>query len=93
MVQLNVPDGETLLEFPCAFPLKVMGLAGEELAQAVLEVVLRHAPDFDGSTMEMRASSSGKYLSLTCTIQATSKAQLDALYRELSSHPLVKVVL
>ena len=93
MVQLNVPDWETLLEFPCAFPLKVMGLAGEELAQAVLEVVLRHAPDYDGSTMEMRASSSGKYLSLTCTIQATSKPQLDALYRELSSHPLVKVVL
>ena len=93
MVQLNVPDGETLLEFPCAFPLKVMGLAGEELAQAVLEVVLRHAPDYDGSTMEMRASSSGKYLSLTCTIQATSKPQLDALYRELSSHPLVKIVL
>ena len=88
-----IPAGETLLEFPCAFPLKVMGLAGEELAQAVLDVVLRHAPDFDGATMEMRASSSGKYLSLTCTIQATSKAQLDALYRELSSHPLVKVVL
>ena len=89
----SVASGETLLEFPCAFPLKVMGLAGEELAQAVLDVVLRHAPDFDGATMEMRASSSGKYLSLTCTIQATSKAQLDALYRELSSHPLVKVVL
>ena len=70
-----------------------MGLAGEQLAQAVLEVVLRHAPDFDGSTMQMRASSSGKYLSLTCTIQATSKPQLDALYRELSSHPLVKIVL
>ena len=93
MVQLNVPAGETLLEFACAFPLKVMGLAGEELAQAVLDVVLRHAPDFDGATMEMRASSSGKYLSLTCTIQATSKPQLDALYRELSSHPLVKIVL
>ena len=93
MVQLNVSDGETLLEFPCAFPLKVMGLAGEELAQAVLEVVLRHAPDFDGATMEMRASSGGKYLSLTCTINATSKPQLDALYRELSSHPLVKVAL
>ena len=93
MVQLNVPAGETLLEFPCAFPLKIMGLAGDALAQAVLEVVLRHAPDFDGATMGMRASSGGKYLSLTCTINATSKAQLDALYRELSSHPLVKVVL
>ena len=84
---------DTLLEFPCAFPLKIMGLASDALAQAVLEVVRRHAPDFDGASMEMRASSSGKYISLTCTITATSKPQLDALYRELSGHPLVKVVL
>lgn len=84
---------ETLLEFPCAFPLKIMGQTNDALAQAVLDVVLRHAPDFDGATMEMRASSGGKYVSLTCTINATSKPQLDALYRELSSHPLVKVVL
>lgn len=84
---------ETLLEFPCAFPLKVMGLASDALAQTVLEIVQRHAPDFDGTTMEMRASSGGKYVSLTCTINATSKAQLDALYRELSGHPMVKVVL
>ena len=84
---------ETLLEFPCAFPLKIMGLANDALAQAVLEIVGRHAPGYDGSTMEMRASSGGKYVSLTCTINATSKAQLDALYRELTAHPLVKVVL
>ena len=84
---------ETLLAFPCVFPLKIMGLSTNSLAQAVLEVVQRHAPDFDGTTMEMRASSSGKYISLTCTINATSKPQLDALYIELSSHPLVKVVL
>jgi hypothetical protein len=84
---------ETLLEFPCAFPLKIMGLANDALAQAVLEVVLRHAPDFNGASMEMRASSGGKYVSLTCTINATSKPQLDALYMELTSHPLVKVVL
>ena len=84
---------ETLLEFPCAFPLKVMGLSSDALAQTVLEIVRRLAPDFDGAQMEMRASSGGKYVSLTCTITATSKAQLDALYRELSGHPLVKVVL
>lgn len=84
---------ETLLEFPCAFPLKIMGLAHERLAQSVLEVVLKHAADFDGATMEMRASSGGKYVSLTCTINAISKPQLDALYTELSSHPMVKVVL
>ena len=84
---------DTLLEVPCAFPLKIMGLASDALAQTVLGIVQRHAPDFDGATMEMRASSGGKYVSLTCTINATSKAQLDALYRELSGHPMVKVVL
>ncbi len=84
---------DTLLEFPCAFPLKIMGQANDALAQTVLDIVLRHAPDFDGATMEMRASSGGKYVSLTCTINATSKPQLDTLYRELSGHPLVKVVL
>ena len=86
-------ERESLLEFPCAFPLKIMGLRNDALAQTILEIVQRHAPDYDGATMEMRASSSGKYLSLTCTINATSKPQLDDLYRELSSHPLVKVVL
>ena len=90
---MPTPEHDTLLEFPCAFPLKIMGLADPMLAQRVLEVVLRHAPDFDGSTMEMRASSGGKYVSLTCTVNATSNPQLDALYRELSSHPMVKVVL
>ena len=87
------PQQETLLEFPCAFPLKIMGLSDVALAQTALEIVLRHAPDFDGANMEMRASSGGKYVSLTCTVNATSKPQLDALYRELSSHPLVKFVL
>ena len=82
-----------LFDFPCEFPLKIMGLADAALAQAVLEVVLRHAPDFDGATMAMRVSTGGRYVSLTCTINATSRAQLDGLYRELSSHPLVKIVL
>lgn len=84
---------ETLLEFPCAFPLKIMGRADDALAQTVLEIVVRHAPDFDGTTMQMRASRGGNYVSLTCTITARSKEQLDALYRELSTHPLVRVVL
>ena len=84
---------ETLLEFPCDFPIKIMGAARDGFAQAILEVVVRHAPDFDAATMEMRPSKAGNYLSLTCTVRATSKAQLDALYMELSRHPLVKVVL
>lgn len=70
-----------------------MGQRQDGFAQAVLEVVLRHAPDFDAAAMEMRPSAKGNYMSLTCTIRAVSRAQLDALYQELSDHPLVKVVL
>jgi hypothetical protein len=84
---------DTLLEFPCDFPLKVMGAAQDGFAQTIAEVVRKHAPDFDAATMEMRPSKAGNYLSLTCTIRAVSQAQLDAVYRELSSHPMVKVVL
>jgi uncharacterized protein len=83
----------SLLEFPCAFPLKIMGRTKEGFAQAVAEVVLRHAPDFDAATLEMRSSSAGNYLSLTATINATSREQLDALYRELVAHPMVAMVL
>ena len=84
---------DSLLQFPCDFPIKVMGQRQDGFAQAVLEVVLRHAPDFDAAAMEMRPSAKGNYMSLTCTIRAVSRAQLDALYGELSAHPLVKVVL
>ena len=84
---------QTLLEFPCDFPIKVMGARVDGFAQAVLEVVLRHAPDFDAATMEMRPSSKGNYLSVTCTFRAVSQLQVDTIYRELTSHPMVKVVL
>lgn len=84
---------QTLLEFPCSFPIKILGANQEGFAQQILAVVLRHFPDFDAAGMEMRASSKGAYLGLTCTVHATSKPQLDELYRELSAHPLVKVVL
>jgi putative lipoic acid-binding regulatory protein len=90
-----VPESstESLLTFPCVFPIKVMGRTQDGFAQAVLSVVHRHAPDYDASTLEMRASKAGNYLSLTCTINATSRAQLDNLYRDLSSHPMVALVI
>ena len=84
---------ESLIEFPCDFPIKVMGATQEGFAQAVLEVVIRYAPGFDAATMQMRPSKAGNYLSLTCTVRATSKAQLDALYSALTAHPMVKIVL
>lgn len=84
---------DTLLEFPCSFPIKIMGKAHDEFADAVLSIVTRHAPDFDAACMELRASSGGNYLSVTCTIVATSKPQLDAIYMDLTAHPMVKVAL
>ena len=87
------PELESLLAFPCDFPIKIMGQTQPGFAQDVLGVVLRHAPDFDASTLEMRNSREGKYLSLTATIRATSREQLDELYRELCDHPMVKMVL
>lgn len=82
-----------LVEYPCDFPIKIMGSTREGFAQAVLSVVRRHAPDFDPATLEMRSSRRGKYLSLTCVIRATSREQLDALYRDLCDHPMVAMVL
>lgn len=84
---------QTLIEYPCDFPIKAMGLRVEGFAQAVIEVVLRHAPDFDPAGVEMRPSSKGNYLAVTCTFRAVSQVQVDALYRELTAHPMVKVVL
>lgn len=86
-------EQETLLEFPCDFPLKVMGATRDGFAQAVVEVVLKHAPDFDATRVEMRPSKAGNYLSVTCVVRATSKPQIDAIYRELTAHPWVKIVL
>ena len=83
----------TLLEYPCDFPIKILGHSQAGFAQAVLGVVQRHAPDFDGAAMEMKTSKRGKYLSVTCVIRATSREQLDALYQELCDHPMVVMVL
>jgi putative lipoic acid-binding regulatory protein len=89
----STTQGESLLTFPCVFPLKVMGRREDGFAQTVSEIVLRHADDFHPSTLEMRTSKNGRYLSLTVTINARSREQLDALYQELSKHPLVLMVL
>jgi putative lipoic acid-binding regulatory protein len=84
---------ESALAFPCEFPIKVMGKTQPGFAQAMVDVVKRHAPDYDPTTLEMRPSREGKYLSLTFTINATSREQLDALYRELCDQPMVAMVL
>jgi uncharacterized protein len=87
-----VADG-SLLAFPCDFPIKVMGRKQPRFVQAVTGIVRKHAPDFDAATVEMRPSRQGKYLSVTCVVRATSREQLDALYKELCDHPDVVMVL
>jgi putative lipoic acid-binding regulatory protein len=86
-------DRASLIEYPSRFPIKVMGVNAPGFADAMVEVALRHDPTYDRHSLEVRASRGGNYLGLTLTITATSRAQLDALYRELSAHPTVKVVL
>jgi uncharacterized protein len=83
----------SLLAFPCDFPIKVMGRKQPGFAQAVTDIVLKHAPDFDLASVQMRPSRKGRYLSVTCIVRATSREQLDALYQELCDHPAVVMVL
>ena len=84
---------DSLIEYPCEFPLKVFGKQHAGFAKAVMEVITQHDPSFTAIKIDMRASKTAKYISLTCTIRATSRRQLDAVYQELVDHPLVKMVL
>ncbi len=90
---MDEPSGESLLKFPTVFPIKVMGRREDGFAQVVAEIVIRHAPDFDPASMEMRPSRNGRYLGLTVTINARSKEQVDAIYQELSSNTMVIMAL
>ena len=81
------------IAYPLEFPIKIMGRREPGFAKAVVDIVRKHAPDFDEATVHMRLSKKNTYLSVTCTIDAKSREQLDALYRELNDHPAVVMVL
>lgn len=87
------PRTDSLIEYPCRFPIKVMGAKVDGFVHAVTTVARQFDPGFDASTIELRESKAGNYLGVTITINATSREQLDELYRTLSTHPMVKVVL
>jgi putative lipoic acid-binding regulatory protein len=84
---------KSLLEYPSAFPIKVMGLNVDGFVSAMVGVAREFDPDFDAASVELRRSKGSKYLGVTLTVTATSREQLDALYRALASHAMVKVVL
>jgi uncharacterized protein len=87
------PRADTLIEYPSLFPIKVMGSKVDGFVHAVTFIAEQFDPTFDASSIELRESTGGKYLGVTITVTATSREQLDELYRTLTSHPLVKVVL
>ncbi|MBS0442701.1 MAG: DUF493 family protein [Proteobacteria bacterium] len=89
----DIPPEQSLIEYPSQFPIKVMGANVEGFAEAVVRVAQQFDPGFDAATIETRPSKAGNYLGVTITITATSREQLDELYRTLSTHPMVKVVL
>lgn len=89
----GIPPQASLIEYPSDFPIKVMGAMQDGFAEAIVTLVQDFDPNFHAGKMEMRPSRNGNYLGLTVTVRVTSREQLDDLYRALTSHPMVKVVL
>lgn len=86
-------EKESLLEFPCDFDIKVMGKSNEKFAESIIKIIKKHDVNFDSSKIEMKGSSTGKYISLTCNVYVTSQNQLDKMYIDLSKSPMTNFVL
>ena len=89
----EIPPEQSLIEYPSAFPIKVMGAHVEGFTEAIVAIARNFDPAFDAASVESRPSKAGNYLGLTITVTATSREQLDELYRTLSTHPMVRYVL
>ena len=89
----DIPPEQSLIAYPCAFPIKVLGMKVDGFETAIVHIARQFDPTFDAQTVERKNSSGGNYLGLTITIMATSREQLDELYRTLSTHPMVKWVM
>ena len=85
----QISEEESLIEFPCDFPLKVMGAAIPEFHQRMVEIASKHDPRFDVEKIKIRHSKTGKYTSLTLIVYAQNRPQLDAIYQELTDCELV----
>ncbi|BEV18118.1 DUF493 family protein [Herbaspirillum sp. DW155] len=93
MTMPTISPEESLIEYPSDFPIKVVGITHDAFAETIVAMVVEHDPEFHAGKVEMRPSTQGKYLSLTLTVRATSRTQLDNIYRALSTHEMVKFVL
>ena len=90
---MNEQEPESAIEYPCQFPIKAMGKTSQNLNMIVVEIIRRHAGDIQEGAIKSRPSKNGKYTSITITIEATSRAQLDAIYQDLSDHPAILMAL
>jgi putative lipoic acid-binding regulatory protein len=89
----NTPESDSLIEYPCRFPIKVMGAKHPDFVEAIVAVAQEFEPEFDAATVSINTSKGGNYLGLTLAVWVTHREQLDNLYRALTGHPMVKVVL
>jgi putative lipoic acid-binding regulatory protein len=90
MADIEPHTAAPLIDFPCEFPIKVMGEMQDSFSETIIGLIQTIVPTFSAKNVEMRASSGGKYISLTCTVHVVSQVQLDDIYRVISAHPLVK---
>lgn len=89
----EIPKEESLIEYPCDFPIKVMSINHPEIIELLCPIILEHDPNFNHETIEIRQSSKGNYVGLTVTVYVESREQLDNIYLALHGHELVKAVL
>ncbi len=89
----DIPTEQSLIEYPTQFPIKVMGANVAGFVEAMVHVARAFDATFDASTVEQRPSKAGNYMGLTLSVHVTSREQLDELYRTLTTHPMVKIVL
>jgi len=89
----ETPDADALFNFPCDFPIKVMGKTHPEFQDTIVTVIRQFDGEFDVTRIETRPSSGGNYTGLTVTVRAQSRAHLDDIYRALTGHPMVRIVL
>jgi uncharacterized protein len=93
MTMREIPPEQSLIEYPSQFPIKVLGHNVDGFVEAIVAVARQFDPGFEAAGIETRPSKGNNYLGVTITVTATSREQLDELYRTLSTHPMVKVVL
>lgn len=90
---MTTEERESLIEFPCDFPIKAMGESGNDFDALVVAIIREHVSDLNEGAVNSKQSSGGKYTSVTVTIQAISQLQIDTIYRSLTAHERIKYVL